>query len=369
MECPVCGSENAFELIKPGAYTENERDTDFCPKKLSWTNPLYQNINPLVYFMATCHKCFYTHEFNKEYQEWKRNKEFKRILPEIRRRHLEKLNRKNGLVKRMGKVIFSSDDPFSKALIKFSLGIYDEILNAQRSFLNLARYYLRVGWLFREKEEKRYSFWLNPSAVNPDPVTLERKLFWIKSIHRKYSQKLAELVEMANQFYGDKPDETNKDKFLCIVENMQSSLQPLKSSLDLLLSFNSVDKKLGYVREVFSEWFFKDFDSEQLLSHLKKRWSEIPVNEKEALQFSLKYYQKAYVQVHDENHKIRISYLMGELSRRIGDLEGASKYFEQAITISQKEIEKNEKDFTKIALAQKVRELACQQKEKISISR
>jgi uncharacterized protein (DUF2225 family) len=369
MECPVCGSENEFQIIKPGAYMENERDTDFCPKKLSWSNPLYQNINPLVYFMATCHKCFYTHELNKEYQEWKKNKQFKLTLPEITKRHLEKLNRENGLVKKMGVMVFSSNDLFSKALIKFFVGIYDEILSPQRSFLNLARYYLRVGWLFREKEEKGYSFWLNLSAASPDPAILERKLFWIKSLHRKYSQKLAELVEIANRFYPDESDETNKDNFLSIVENMQSSLQPLKSSLDQLLSFKSSDKKLGYIREVFSEGFFKDFDLAQFLSYLKKRWSKIPLNEKEALQSSLKYHQKAYVQVRERNQKIRISYLMGDLSRRIGDLEGASKYFDQAITISQKEIEKNEKDFTKIALAQKVLKLAGQQKEKISISR
>lgn len=369
MECPVCGSENEFEYIKPGAYIEKERDTDFCPKKLSWSNPLYQTINPLVNFMATCHQCFYTHEFNKDYQEWKKNKEFKRILPEIKSRHLKKLNQKNGLIKKMGDAIFSSEDPFSKALIKFFLGMYDEILSPQRAFLNLARYYLRIGWLFREKEEKEYSFWINPSVVNPGRQLLERKLSWVKSLHTKYSQKLTELAKMANQLYADKPDETKKDNFISIVEKMQSSLQPLKSSLDQLLSFSSVDKKISYEREAFSEGFFKDFDSEQLRSHLKKRWSKIPQNEKEALLSSLRYYQKAYAQVRDQNQKIRISYLMGELSRRIGDLDGASKYFEQAINMSQKEIEHNEKDFTKIALAQKILQLAYQQKEKISIQK
>ena len=57
IECPVCQTINEFEQIKVGAYTEDGRDTDFCPKDITWRLSKYQAYNPLAFFTATCSNC------------------------------------------------------------------------------------------------------------------------------------------------------------------------------------------------------------------------------------------------------------------------------------------------------------------------
>ena len=42
IECPICKTVNEFETVKVGAYIENGRDTDFCPKEILWRFPKYE---------------------------------------------------------------------------------------------------------------------------------------------------------------------------------------------------------------------------------------------------------------------------------------------------------------------------------------
>jgi hypothetical protein len=111
------------------------------------------------------------------------------------------------------------------------------------------------------------------------------------------------------------------------------------------------------------------FKFEDFLFSLKMHWPEVPINEKEALELSLANYKKSLTQGLKENQKIRISYLIGELSRRIGDLGSAKVYLDLAINVGQDFIQKNEDDHLKTALAQKILEMAYQQKEVISRGR
>jgi tetratricopeptide (TPR) repeat protein len=100
------------------------------------------------------------------------------------------------------------------------------------------------------------------------------------------------------------------------------------------------------------------------LSSLKEIWPEIPLNEYEAMKMALKYYKQSYREDKDithKNQKIQAAYLIAELSRRVGDYQEAENYFEKAKRTGQDFIQRNQDDPNKIALAQKIVELATKQ--------
>ncbi|NOY88187.1 MAG: DUF2225 domain-containing protein, partial [FCB group bacterium] len=151
VECPICKTINEFETIKVGSYYENGRETDFCPKDIKWRYPRYQSYNPLVYFTATCSNCYYTREFTTNFKEWKNDHNFRTYrLKSVKEKHRDQLATADSVLKRLGEAIDISRYPNESAIIKLHLAIFDELLLGDRaSNLDLGRFYLRVGWVFR----------------------------------------------------------------------------------------------------------------------------------------------------------------------------------------------------------------------------
>ncbi len=58
IECPVCKNLNEYENIKIGSYTEEGRDTDFCPTGRVWINPAYQKYEPKFFLMQPLKKSY-----------------------------------------------------------------------------------------------------------------------------------------------------------------------------------------------------------------------------------------------------------------------------------------------------------------------
>lgn len=360
LKCPVCGTLNRFKGIMPKAYVETGRDTDFRPAVADFEGPGQRVRNPLLYFMATCRDCFFTHELNREFTEWENSSEFKSPgFKAWKRRHLQELKRKEGLIRRMGKALKPSKDPFGSSAIKFLLGIYDESLKPDSSSYNLARYYLRVAWIFREEKEREKSAWIKEN------LTIESLDETLKSIQLQHSdylekvQRLKGLVEFESSSGYSAGDKKTKSHCNLLMDRMIKELESLKDSLDQLQDIlrDNQDKPpaqgSGGLR-------FEDF-----LFDLKMDWPGVPVNEKEALELSLENYKKSLTQNLRGNRMIQIPYLIGELSRRIGDLGTAREYFDLTIDAGNDFIQQNRDDRLKTALAQKILEMAHQQKEVI----
>jgi len=150
IECPVCKSINEFEIIKVGSYTEGGRDSDFCPTDIEWRSPRYQGYNPLVFFTGTCSNCYYSREVSQKYREWKSDVNFKtyRLKP-LRERHLEQFSHPDSVIKQLGLALDLSTWPNESAILKLLLAVYDEQLSDLPNQLDLGRYYLRIGWVYR----------------------------------------------------------------------------------------------------------------------------------------------------------------------------------------------------------------------------
>jgi uncharacterized protein (DUF2225 family) len=165
VECPVCGMVNEYETIRVGAYTEGERETDFCPSYIRWRNPKYQKYHPLLFFAATCSQCLYTREFNAKFKEWSKDNHFRAYrLKVIKEKHLNDLNTEGAMVKMIGAVLDQERYPDETAVLKLLLAIHDELMYDHPSDLDLGRFYLRIAWMFRHMQAGPLSSALNPAA-------------------------------------------------------------------------------------------------------------------------------------------------------------------------------------------------------------
>lgn len=387
VECPVCGQVNEFENIKAGAYTETGRDTDFCPNGRVWANPEYQKINPLLYFMATCRNCFYTHEFNESFKEWKSDRSFiTHRLSLIRERHKEELKQEESLINRLGQALDPEGHPFESAMIKLLLGIYSEKTTEKPNALDLGRYFLRIAWLYRENQEGRDT----PHKMEKLNLTnMEKTLRALQSNCQNHEEKIYDLKTSVDSCFHtqagdmemDQKGEQLKIKYLKGLDKIQEHLSSLQESLDELtdmcaqihnssLGSESENTKItpgifeGLVPALSLYGDANHPSFANFLSSLKESWPEIPLNEYEAMKSALKYYKQSYQEAKDitqKNQKIQAAYLIAELSRRVGDLKEAENYFEEAKRTGQDFIRRNQDDPNKIALAQKIVELATKQ--------
>jgi tetratricopeptide (TPR) repeat protein len=88
------------------------------------------------------------------------------------------------------------------------------------------------------------------------------------------------------------------------------------------------------------------------------------LDEQEALEAAVEYYKKAFEDgrsISAGNQQIQASYLIAELSRRIGKYEDGKQYFNTTIKYGQEFIYQNRRDQSRTALARKILELAIEQ--------
>lgn len=372
VECPICKTINEFETIKLGAYTETGRDSDFCPTGRTWRNPRYQAYNPLLFFTATCSNCFYTREFNNSFKEWKNDPYFKTYrLKSIKAKHLEMLAGADSVIKALGTELDPHRYPSETAILKLLLAVIDETVSDKDVELDLGRFYLRIGWLFREMEKGE-----NPNlrTMRGYVVDVDNKYDSLKNSLREIKTRLVD-VESAvlSQFKDENISAEIKSMLYPVKEKYDEEISSLK---ELITSFGSRFEALELIIEEHRKLAVGSSGSDirpgfhnhesfyDFLSQLAAKWDGVALNEKEALKFAVMYYTKAYEDgrsIAEGNQQIQASYLIAELSRRVGDFDRAKEYFNTTIRNGQEFIYRNKGDQGRTALARKILELAIEQ--------
>lgn len=372
VECPICRTVNEFETVRVGAYVERGRDTDFCPLEIKWHEPRYQAYNPLTFFTATCSNCFYTREYNNVFRDWQKDSNFKTYrLRAVKDRHLEQLAAADSVIKSMGQNLDLAHFPNETAILKLFLAVYDEQLADRPHQLDLGRFYLRIGWVFRELEK----------GENPAVKVLRSLLDQLHNRQASLGEAAAKLQEELTVFANhiSAHFETNevptaikaqmvpfKERFSERLIALETQVDPagelLTSLADLLneyqgalLGSNDAGGSIGFAGHAS----FVDY-----LQSLRPAWDGIVTNEHEALKTAVSYYQTAFEEAREiapGYQQIQASYLIAELSRRIGDHDTARQYFNATIKQGQEFIYQNRNDRSRTALARKILELAMDQ--------
>lgn len=371
VECPICKTVNEFETVRVGAYTEQGRDTDFCPVEIKWRFPRYEGTNPLLYFTATCSNCYYTREMNTQFRDWKEDNHFKTYrLKAIKEQHLEHLSLADSGLKRLGEAMNHGRHPNETAVIKLLLAIFDEQLSDRPHALDLGRFYLRIAWVFRDL------------ARGEDTGTaLLRGM--MHEIDSRYAQLKTTLETLTNDvvdftttvdshFESPQLSAHLQSELLSHRELYTAEIEGLKQDIA------NCDARLAAVRQLLNDHrtalvggvdgagpgFGRYSSFENFLVELKSVWSGAVCNELEAMRQAVSYYREAFANGRDispGNQQIQASYLIAELSRRTGDHETAKEYFASTIKAGQEFIYQNRHDQSRTILARKILELAIEQ--------
>ncbi len=372
VECPICKTVNEFETVRMGAYIEEGRDTDFCPQDIKWRFPKYQSYNPLVFFVATCSNCFYSREFTSSFKDWKRDNNFRMYrLKVVKEKHLDQLATADSVIKRLGEAIDISRYPNESALLKLHLAVFDELLCDHYNKLDLGRFYLRIGWVFRGLEK----------SDNPHVIRMRGLIMDMESKHHNLVSTISHTQDTAKEF-----SEYVKDHFETLEQSgdLSPDRVPFREQMETTANEiatlqGQVSEKLDTLEHQLQEYKlaslggnenesgsrFGQYSSiQEFLLELQQAWDGIVTNEREALEKAAYYYKAAYVEgrnIAPGNQQIQASYLIAELSRRVGDYETAREYFNSTIKNGQEFIYRNRNDKTRTALARKILELAIEQ--------
>ncbi len=372
VECPLCKTINEFESIRVGAYAEESRDTDFCPVNVKWRFPRYQGHNPLVYFIATCGHCKYSREFTNEFKEWKNDNYFRTYrLKTVKNKHLDQLATADSIVKLLGDHIDLTRYPNESAILKLHLAIYDEQLAEHFSNLDVGRFYLRIAWVFRDLERNENP---NIATLNGLVHEVEGEFSRLKtSLENSSSQLEAFQRRVQAHFASEQLSAEWQSQMLAYRERYDQAIQQMQA--DLAGAHNHAEGVTSLLDEYRRSLLGGDSDSSvptfgqhgsflEYLQHARHIWSGVVTNEREALEKAVRHYKEAFANGRDiapGNQQIQASYLIAELSRRIGDFDEAKQYFTSTIKSGQEFIYQNRNDQSRTALAKKILELAIEQ--------
>jgi hypothetical protein len=331
IKCPVCNTVTPQTTTKTGAYRVNAKDTDFRPSEVIWVNPEYQTREPLLFFMATCPRCFYTHEYTDEFKAWENDFSFVTYTrAAIAQKHLTAYQDKNGLLQFLGPRIDPDKYPTETAIIKLILGIHNELLLTQPSALNVGRYFLRIAWLFRGRIQPANG----ADAAATDPVArLRREIANVSAIARTYGDAVKTLQSLVESIGASTADPARAEALARkkneVLTQLSAPLPPLVQAASAFAGMCEGESRV--VGAGSSEAGFHSYgDFEQFLVEAKQRFPEIPTNEHEALATASAYYIKAFErgsQVADGIAQVQAAYLIAEISRRAGDFATADRYF------------------------------------------
>ena len=279
--------------------------------------------------------------------------------------------REDSVLKQLGKGIDVSRFPNESAIIKLLLGIFDEQLSEKYSNLDIGRWYLRIAWLFRGLGR----------VDNPNVSFLKSMMVEIETRYSQLWQGVESLKEQSSvfakhldaHFESDKISAELKSQMLQFREQFNQGIGGLNSNVE------STANQLNAIQQLIEEYkdttlgadgsgsgsAFGNFSTfTEYLVALRKIWDGMVVNENQALEKAVEYYKRAFEENTDiaaGNQQIQASYLIAELSRRIGATEQAKEYFNCTIKHGQEYIYHHRTDQSQTALARKILELAIEQ--------
>jgi len=234
---------------------------------------------------------------------------------------------------------------------------------------------LMMAWIFREQEQPTYA-----SAATPKSNSLNKQLKTFFEAQQNYAEQLRQLKKELEQkshktggaVFDQAEQEELKSKCLKWMEETQATFDFLNHWLGTLESLvaqeNQSKSKISPKQNPFSRKYKNYPNFTALLKKLKENQPEIALNEKEALELALVYYKNSFQGIDilgKEIQKAQTGYLIGELSRRVGDHSTALQFFDFSIKQTQELLQDEINVDYNVALAHKINQLAHQQKNLI----
>ncbi|MFH1568358.1 MAG: DUF2225 domain-containing protein [Gemmatimonadota bacterium] len=151
--CPACSAETVHYRLKRDIVRATNQEGDGHPIGYRWQKPGFDSVDPLQYFMGVCPKCGFAGEIDDaDYRTCGENQEYRKLFVEASLQQLKGAaatgkGAAQSLLKRI-----SDTDPLGSAVAKLHLGVFTQSLRVRPVAGNMARFYLRIAWLYRDKD-------------------------------------------------------------------------------------------------------------------------------------------------------------------------------------------------------------------------
>jgi uncharacterized protein (DUF2225 family) len=151
VKCPFCAMESTQRYIKSRMFKEEVIEEDSHVAVYTWENPEFAMVRPNFYHIWHCPTCHYCDEKEVFRGEDKSGGKLELIKEKL----LIHSRMPNSLFAKMGEEIKFDKDVYmvDSAIMAHLLAINEqELLSVNmRQYSKLARFYLRLAWLYREK--------------------------------------------------------------------------------------------------------------------------------------------------------------------------------------------------------------------------
>ncbi len=289
--CPICANQFPSYKFKAGLYAVLDKETDQHPKSYKWTEPEFSSINPLHHSMWRCPKCFFT-DFTENFEK----KTDSKVLA------MRKIYKPAEVLAMpfMSEILRYTDLNIPSFETTVNLYLTAAFINEMptrpedKSYFKLARIYLRIAWLYREKygaadsalESIRLKqMFKNFDEIDANYTKLEGSVTKLLSIIKN---RLLEIyggeVPMNNPYYA------NIAGFLSGIKNIPASLGKIKTTAVL----DQQGKLSGDSTATGNHPYYNFPSFPDFLMSLMPHWPDLPLNEKAALALAVKNYTLSY---------------------------------------------------------------------------
>ncbi len=324
--CPICLEQFQTYKMKVGLYAVLDKESDQRPKSYKWTEPEFASINPMHYSMWRCPKCYFT-DFTENFEK----KTDSKILA------MRKIYKPAEVIKMpfMSEILRYTDlsiPSFETTVNQYLTAAYINEIPTRvedKSYFKLARIYLRLAWLYREK------YGTPDNSV--ESIRLKQIFKSFDEIDSNYSKLEASVTKLLSniknrlsEIYGgetpmNNPYYANIAGFLSNVKNIPASLGRLKTTavLDQQGKLNGDTASAGN-QPYYNFPSFVDF-----LMSLMTHWPDLPLNEKSALSLAVKNYTLSYTNedyFDTPEKRLNAVDLIEDLYVRLDDYDSALNY-------------------------------------------
>lgn len=155
IQCPLCDTTKEFYRLKRDMVRPQKSEGDGHPTEFKWGKAGFDSVDPKQFFFGVCPKCRFTGELDDaDFRQASKNVDAFRsdFAADALRQHLTWSATGKGITHSLG-LLTEDTDPLVKVMAQFFLGIYSQCLRQRIIHGNVARYYLRIAWLFRDLEK------------------------------------------------------------------------------------------------------------------------------------------------------------------------------------------------------------------------
>ncbi len=324
--CPLCAHQFQSFKFKSGLYAVLDKESDQHPRSYKWSDPEFSSLNPLYYSIWRCPACFFT-DFIENFEK----KTDSKILA------MRKLYKPADVIKLpfMAEILRYTDlnvPSFETSVnLYLSAAYINEIPSRieDKSYFKLARIYLRLAWLYREK------YGASDNACESVRLKQIFKIFdeidsqFIK-LEASASKLVSNIKNRLIEIYGgeiplNNPYYANITGFLSGIKNIPPALGKIKTTavLDQQKKLNGDSVSEGG-QPYYNFSSFADF-----LMSLMPHWPELPLTEKAALSLAVKNYTLSYTNedyFDTPEKRLNAVDLIEDLYVRLDDYDSALNY-------------------------------------------